>query len=99
MSDVQPKNIPEDMDIGGNSLAQFLRQLQQRAAANGMTLTLPEELARDLGLRCVKKGGARQLRRMVQDQVEGPLAVFLLKCGKKPAKIKARLEDGQVQFL
>ncbi len=79
--------------------AKELRQLQARAEANGMMLTLPEELARELGRRCGKKDGARQLRHLVQEQVEGPLAVFLLQCGKKPTKIKARLEDGTVKFL
>jgi hypothetical protein len=30
--------------------------------------------------------------------VEGPLAMFLLKAGKKPGKVKAKLENGILQF-
>lgn len=76
----------------------YLGQLQQRATAAGMQLQLPEELAAELGSRCTQKSGARQLRRLVQEQVEGPLAVFLLKCSKKPAKIKARMDNGVLRF-
>ncbi len=76
----------------------YLQQLCQRAAANGMQLLLPEELACQLGSNKEKQGGARYLRHLVQEKVEGPLAVFLLKSGKKPTKIKAYLQDGQLQF-
>ena len=57
-----------------------------------------KKLAEELGLQCRKQGGARQVRRLVQEQVEGPLAVHLLKCTKKPGKIKAKLENGIVAF-
>ena len=76
----------------------YLRQLQGRTAANGIQLLLPKELARALGSTAGKQDGARQLRRIVQDQVEGPLSVYLLKCSKKPAKIKASWENGALQF-
>ena len=76
----------------------YLRQLQGRTAANGIQLLLPKELARTLGSTAGKQDGARQLRRIVQDQVEGPLSVYLLKCSKKPAKIKASWENGALQF-
>ncbi len=77
----------------------FLRQLQNRAAANGMVLQLPETLAGNLGAASRKQGGARQIRRLVQEQVEGPLSVFLLKCTKKPAKIKASVEEDGIHFV
>ncbi len=77
----------------------YLRQLQARAEAGGMQLQLPEELAHELGLVCRKQGGARQLRRLIQERVEGPLAVYLLKSAKKPTRIKAKLEpDGALRF-
>ena len=76
----------------------YLYQLQQRAAAAGIQLHLPETLAHTLGEKPVKQGGARQLRRLVQEQVEGPLAVYLLRCGKKPSKIRAHWEDGAIYF-
>ncbi len=76
----------------------YLNRLQTRAAAGGVQLIFPEELAEELGKSCRQQGGARQIRRLVQEQVEGPLAVHLLKCTKKPNRIKAKLEDGKVIF-
>ncbi len=77
--------------------AKYLQQLQERAAAGGMQLQLPEELAKALGKK-LGKGGARNIRRLVQEKVEGPLAVYLLKSAKRPVKVKARLEDGALHF-
>ncbi len=76
----------------------YLQELRQRAAVMGMQLQLPEELAQEIGTRSMQKGGARQLRRLVQEQVEGPLAVFLLKSGKKQTKVKGKLTEGVLQF-
>ena len=76
----------------------YLRQLQSRSAANGIQLQLPEDTAGVLARRTGKIGNARQLRRMVQEQVEGPLAIYLLKSAKKPVRIKARWEDGCLHF-
>ncbi|MBE7001255.1 MAG: ATP-dependent Clp protease ATP-binding subunit [Ruminococcaceae bacterium] len=76
----------------------YLHQLQTRAAANGMQLQLPEELAQMLGTKGKAQGGARHIRHLVQEQVEGPLAVFLLKCPKKPNKIRGKLEGEKLQF-
>ena len=76
----------------------YLQELKQRALQVGMQLQLPEELAGVLKCKNTNKSGARQLRRLVQEQVEGPLAVFLLRSGKKPGKIQAELHDGQLQF-
>ena len=75
----------------------YLEQLRQRAEAGGMQLQLPQELAQVLG-KNLGKAGARNIRRTVQEKVEGPLAVYLLKCGKKPTKIKAILKDDTLQF-
>ena len=77
----------------------YLHQLQQRAAAAGMQLQLPQELARELTACTKKQDGARQLRRIVQEKVEGPLAVHLLKSGRRPARVRGRLENGELQFL
>ena len=76
----------------------YLSQLQTRTASNGMQLNLPDELAGILCTHAGKQGGARQLRRLVQEEVEGPLSVFLLECSKKPTRIRARWENGTVQF-
>ena len=77
----------------------YLIQLRGRAAAVGMQLQLPDELPAHLGRQSHRSGGARSLRRLVQEQVEGPLAAFLLRTAKKPAKLKAKLENGELQFL
>ncbi len=88
--------VPLEQQAMTEIARKYLNQLQARAAANGMQLTFPEELAEELGKKGKQQGGARQIRNLVQQQVEGPLAVHLLKCSKKPNKIKARLEDGKV---
>jgi len=57
-----------------------------------------EELAKALGSKGKQQGGARSIRHLVQEQVEGPLAVYLLRCGKKPGKVKVKWEGGKVSF-
>ena len=76
----------------------YLRQLQERAAGLGVQGTFPTELARGFTERCRGKDGARQLRRLIQTEVEGALAGYLLRCSRKPARVKARLENGKVTF-
>jgi len=76
----------------------FLAQLQKRASARGMQLFLPEELAGFLGSCGKKQGGARQIRKLVQQKVEEPLSVFLLQAARKPTKIKGKLVDGKLVF-
>ena len=76
----------------------YLRQLQKRADAIGVQLLLPQELP---GLLCAKskgKSGARQLRKLVQSQVEGPLSAFLLGCSRRPGKVKGVLEGENLRF-
>ena len=48
--------------------------------------------------KCPGKDGARQLRRLVQSEVEGPLASFLLRCSRKPSRVKLRMEGGELSF-
>ena len=76
----------------------YLHQIQNRLEVMGIQLQLPAELPGVLGRRCGKKEGARQLRRLVQEDVEGPLASLLLRSSKKPAKIKGSYKDGVLQF-
>ena len=75
-----------------------LKNLQDRVAARGIQLQLPEELPAVLGSRCGGRSGARQIRHMVQDMVEGPLAAFLLKTNRKSGRMKAKMENGELQF-
>ena len=76
----------------------YLRQLQERTAALGTQLQFPQEIIAFLLGKCPGKDGARQLRRLVQTEVEGPLASFLLRCSRKPGKVKLRLEEGNISF-
>ena len=76
----------------------YLRQLQERACAVGIQLHLPPELACTLSLRCRGRDGARQLRRMVQTEVEGGLSAFLLSCSRRPSRIRGCLEQGKLSF-
>lgn len=78
--------------------AKYLLQLQKRAETVGVQLQLPPELPGLMGAASLEKGGARQVRRLVQEQVESPLAIFLLKNGKKPSKIKGKMDDGVLTF-
>ena len=76
----------------------YLHLLQERASAAGIQLNLPPELAASLCARCRGKDGARNLRRLVQTEVEGALSGFLLSCSRRPSRIKGSLEQGRLLF-
>ncbi len=76
----------------------YLDQLRLRARKQGMELTFPPGLAVELARECCGKGGARQLRSLVQSKVEGPLAGFLLRCTGTPAAVHAVLEGEKLIF-
>ena len=71
----------------------YLCNLQKRITQQGIQLHLPEQLAKNLASKCNPRDGARHLRRLVQEQVEGPLAEFLLRSGQKNPKIRGKLEN------
>ncbi len=77
----------------------YLQELTQRGKAAGVELLLPRELTSVLRNTPGGKAGARQLRKCIQEQVEAPLAAFLLQSDKKPAVIRGELKDGQLQFF
>ncbi len=83
-------------------LAQIARQQLQRLAARsqaaGLQLQLPEGLAEMLADACSREGGARQIRRLIQDRVESPLAAFLLQGGKRPTRAKGELQQDSIIF-
>ena len=76
----------------------YLALLQKRTEVQGIRLELPAELAAHLATAEKGKGGARNLRRIVQEQVEGPLATFLLGCSRKPERVYLRMKDGKIRF-
>ena len=88
--------------LSRESLAQIADQqlngLCVRARASGMELELPEKLADHLAELCTAKDGARQIRHLIQDRVEEPLSVFLLRSEKRTGKIRGSWKDGQLQF-
>ncbi len=75
-----------------------LHQLQSRAAENGLQLHLPDGLAKDICKDIKRQDGARQIRHLVQEKVEGPLAAYLLRSGKKPVKVWGKWTDGALSF-
>ena len=78
-------------------VGKYLNQLTGRAATVGLQLCLPEELSRKLA--CVGgKGGARDLRRLVREQVESPLSSYLLRTGKKSGRVQGVWEEGVLSF-
>ena len=77
----------------------YLSQLQERAASAGIQLQFPAELATALGAESIRQGGARQLRHLVQERIEAPLSVYLLRASRQPTKVRGVMEAGQLQFL
>ncbi len=77
----------------------YLRQLQGRIAEQGIALQLPEELPKKLCSGLTGKDGARQLRRIVREQVEAPLSMYLLSCPRKPTRLRPKMENGVLVFL
>ncbi len=90
------------MSLGKSQMAgiaeKYLQQLCRRAQTQGIQLHLPETLSEYLADQCGTAGGARNLRKLVQEQVEGPLAAFLLRCTKKPTTVRGSLGEGILQF-
>ena len=76
----------------------YLRLLQERMETTGTQLQIPQEFAAILGQRCRGRDGARQLRRLVQTDVEGPLAAFLLGSSRRPTRLKLCWDGREVTF-
>ena len=76
----------------------YLRELMDRGKAAGIELQLPDEVAMHVKELCTNRSGARQLRHLVQEKVEGPLAQFLLQQGKNGQRVYGRVEKGCIQF-
>ena len=76
----------------------YLQQLRQRSAAAGITLELPQELPAFLSCGVGRRDGARGLRRLVQEKVEGPLAEYLLQREGETAAVRCQIRDGKLEF-
>ena len=76
----------------------YLEQLLLRAAKTGLALHYAPELTGYLRSQCRGREGARALRRIVQSQVEGPLAEYLLRSPRKPVKLLISEKNGEICF-
>ena len=75
----------------------YLKSLCSRSEGLGIHLKLPGDLAASLRTQSTK-GGARDLRRLVAEQVESPLSDYLLTSGQTSGTVCAALVDGKLQF-
>ncbi len=91
----QPLGQSSMEDIG----RKYLAQLQNRTRSMGIRLELPDEVTPWLCGQCGRKDGARQLRRLVQNKVEGPLASCLLRMGDSCTEITACIRENELMFL
>ena len=89
---------PLDQAAMGRIAEKYLRELTVRSKTAGVQLQLPEEVVDILQYKNTQKDGARQIRRLVQEQVEGPLATFLLTNGKRNACVQGTVEEGKLRF-
>ncbi len=76
----------------------YLQELRSRTGKMHIRLELPQELAAHIASRCSPREGARQLRRLVQQEVEAPLASVLLQCEKMPQKVSGSLQEDTLKF-
>ena len=74
----------------------YLCELLERCACAGITLSLPEQLP--MALARAHRGSARDLRRRVRQQVEDPLADYLLRCPTQPKAVTGQLENDRIVF-
>ena len=89
---------PLDQAAMGQIARKYLRELTARSKSAGIQLQLKDDVVGLLQCKSAPKDGARQLRRLVQEQVEGPLAAFLLANGKKNLSVQGKVEEGELRF-
>ena len=89
-----PLEEPALQQIARLQVERFCR----RASELGLRLEVPEELPQWLARRCKKQGGARQIRHLVQEKLESPLASALLRAQRKPESIRGEMEGEEVVF-
>ena len=85
-----------DLDALRSIGEKYLNQLKTRANMSGICLDLPQSLGDKLAEKCAAASGARGLRQLVQQQVEGPLAAYLLNCDHLPKRIRAEFSAGEL---
>lgn len=76
--------------------AQELAQTKKRAEKAGILLQMDTEAAACIGAQCLSAGGARQIRHLVQSQVEDPLAELLLGSAELPVRASIVCRNGKL---
>lgn len=76
----------------------YLHQLTSRTAQSGIRLKLPDDLAARLSRDGKTRNGARQLRKLVDERVEGPLSSFLYTQDRLPEEIEAKWSGEDLEF-
>ncbi len=89
---------PLDERIMESIAEKYLKQLQSRSEQQGLQLHFARELPGQLCRGCTLREGARQMRRRIQTEVEGPLAEYLLRSARKPARLWAVMQEGKIAF-
>ena len=91
-----PLGIPELRQIARN----LLREIAGRAAGQNVTFAFTQAVPQYLAERCEKeKNGARPLRRLIEKEIEDPLAGMLLGDEIAPgASVTADTENGRIIF-
>jgi len=90
---------PLGMDAMNAIGQKYLKELTMRLDGMGIKLLLPQNLAEKLANKCKNKDGARYLRRLVQDTVEGPVAEYLLACSKKNSVVETYWEGDGLKIM
>ncbi len=89
---------PLDSAVMESIAGKYLEQLKARTAQLGIQLNYAPELTAALCAGAKGKAGARQLRRVVQQKVEGPLAEYLLRSSRRPGKLWVEYQGEEVSF-
>jgi ATP-dependent Clp protease ATP-binding subunit ClpA len=87
---------PEAMTrIAGKELDALSGRLQRL----GLQLTFPKGTDAWLACQCKPRDGARQLRHLMREKVEGPLSLLLLQQGNGHGKLRCALEGADLRFF
>ena len=76
----------------------YLARLSGRAQNMGIQLHLPKEMAGYFGSKCRGKGGARGLRRLVQEELEGPLSALVLQSPEKAENLFVTMQENGLRI-
>lgn len=89
---------PLDISTRSGIVEKYLQQLRKRVENMGTKLEWQPSLPEEIVSITKGDGGARQLRRTVQEYLEEPLSLHLLQCGKRPGKLRICWENGAADF-